>query len=128
MNRRMKLSLEVFNSTKKKGGVKIKSGGFAKVLLSLTILIGLLTMPAFTLAKDGRGARLILRLDFGKMTAYEVSPKSLPAIAQNQRAKGKNSLSTLKGPSHARFFHSSTNKVLTGGLYHPTSDREMVLS
>ena len=29
------------------------------------------------------GARLILRLDFGKMTAYEVSPESLPAIAQN---------------------------------------------
>jgi probable HAF family extracellular repeat protein len=29
------------------------------------------------------GVRLILRLDLGKMTAYEVSPKSLPAIAQN---------------------------------------------
>ena len=47
------------------------------------------------------GARPILRLDFGKMTAYEVSPKKLPTIAQNQRTKGKNSLYTLRGPSHA---------------------------
>jgi hypothetical protein len=30
-----------------------------------------------------RGARLILRLEFGKMTAYEVGPESLPAITQN---------------------------------------------
>ena len=30
-----------------------------------------------------QGARLILRLEFGKMTAYEVGPESLPAITQN---------------------------------------------
>jgi len=30
-----------------------------------------------------QGARLILRLEFGKMTAYEVGPELLPAIAQN---------------------------------------------
>jgi len=30
-----------------------------------------------------QGARLILRLDFGKMTAYEIGPEFLPAIAQD---------------------------------------------
>ena len=53
------------------------------------------------LAKVKRGVRLILRSKLGKMTVDEKCPEMLPAIAQDERSKCKNSLAAIYGPSHA---------------------------
>ena len=47
------------------------------------------------------GVRLILRSKLGKMTVDEKRPEMLPAIAQHERSKCKNSLTAINGPSHA---------------------------
>ncbi len=49
----------------------------------------------------GWGVRLILRSKLGKMTVDEKCPEMLPAIAQDERSKCKNSLAAINGPSHA---------------------------
>ncbi len=46
------------------------------------------------------GVRLILRSKLGKMTVDEKRPEMLPAIAQDERSKCKNSLTAGNGPSH----------------------------
>ncbi len=73
------------------------------------------------------GVRLILRSELGKMTIDEKCPELLPAIAQDERSKCKNSLAAINGPSHAWLFHSGTDEILTGGFNDTTSDREVVL-
>jgi len=50
---------------------------------------------------DEKGVRLILRSKLGKMTVDEKRPEMLPAIAQDERSKCKNSLTAINGPSHA---------------------------
>ena len=50
---------------------------------------------------NAMGVRLILRSKFGKMTVDEKCPEMLPAIAQHERSKCKNSLTAINGPSHA---------------------------
>ncbi len=47
------------------------------------------------------GVRLILRFELGKMTVDENRPEMLPAIAQDERSKCKNSLTAINGPPHA---------------------------
>ena len=47
------------------------------------------------------GVRLILRSKLGKMTIDEKRPEMLPAIAQDERSKSKNTLTAINGPSHA---------------------------
>ena len=73
------------------------------------------------------GVRLILRSKLGKMTVDEKRPEMLPAIAQDDRSKCKNSLTAINSPSHARLLHSSTDEILTRGFNDTTSDREFVL-
>ena len=68
------------------------------------------------------GLCLILRLKLGKMSSKEVQPEFSPAIAQDQRAKGQNSLSAIDSPSHSRLLHSGADQVLTVRLDDPTSD------
>ena len=51
--------------------------------------------------EDETGVRLILRSKLRKMTVDEKHPEMLPAIAQDERSKCKNSLAAINGPSHA---------------------------
>jgi len=49
----------------------------------------------------GRGVRLTLRLQFGKMLLNKISPEFFPAIAQYDRTEGQYSLTTIDAPTHA---------------------------
>jgi len=63
----------------------------AMILVCIWIIAGIIT----------KGVRLILRSKLGKMTVDEKRPEMLPAIAQDERSKCKNSLTAINGPSHA---------------------------
>jgi site-specific DNA-methyltransferase (adenine-specific) len=67
------------------------------------------------------GVRLTLRLKIGKMMLEEIQPEVFPSIAQYEGTKSQNSLTSVDGPSHARFFHPCADQVLAGGFHYPTA-------
>ena len=71
--------------------------------------------------EDRQGVRLILRLKIGKMMLDEIQPEVFPSIAQYEGTKSQNSLTSVDGPSHTRFFHPCADQVLAGGFHYPTA-------
>ena len=67
------------------------------------------------------GVRLTLRLKIGKMMLEEIQPEVFPSIAQYEGTKSQNSLTSVDGPSHTRFFHPCADQVLAGGFHYPTA-------